>query len=1187
MEVLNGLTSQQAADGVTLMVHDLGRNVPLQSYVPFYHQFPVKNYQLTNLSPPKSINVVLGFSPSNYSELQSFLQSLSNPASPMFHKYLSKSYFDQRFGGARQAYLQTVSFLKTEGISNITAYADRLSISFSASSQKVGGLFNTTIREFKTNSGVFFSAMSTPELPAAIADNITSIFGLSDYSKFTVSLAPLTYALKNSSTGAGSPATAGPYPAPINRSGTQYLFGSDMQVAYQSNQLFKQFGYPTDMVEATILWSGSYTGLGVNTKYGYLPNGTLVGPYYPSDVYAYFNQTLPKGEPHSTVYGVPVGNAPPPGYLASYDSSSANVENTLDLEMLGSLAPGSKIFNVYSSSPTQANLDQELGTILNPSSDPALNASLISSLNEVSVISNSWGSNDTYDPIWSFYLQEAQSRGITVLAASGDSGDSPQSASSLGTIASFPASAANDTFGVVSVGGVTVTLNSSLSISSQINWYDLNTTDPTNTFGTQSGISSVYKEPSWQKNSLADQLINGKGRGIPDISALANNTIMTITIDGETYNSSDLPYGVTFAAVMGTSISSPIVGGIIAEVDHALFREKQGLVGFLDPTLYALGDMQFTSPIGSSGTFIHLGTSYNSSLPVLPFYPVTVGQNTIYHDRYGYSLLNGWGTLNAYNFTSSIMNLSYAGNAGFLSGAFYNVSLDALNASLQDQKGNSVSGSNYTIVISAAIADSTGQPVYLVSGSVSFLWTSPGTFSENFTASLSYPFENLGTGERLAVVKDVALGTILLPGNLNLSIGLNTASSLLERTVKLQAGSWSVSFNVPLAAYIVGKLNYSYFYQGIAYFDGPVPDNYVTGGLDPQLTIGSGNALNISVAHWSVSGVIVSGIKGMGSSTWSTPGTTVVNKSNVLNPTRASNFGYSRVSNNTWNLYLDNGSSALGIASYVNGNYLVTFLEQGLPSGAGWYLNISGMVPSIILGEKGYSVVLTNGSYSFSAVSENKTYAPTSNESIVVSGENLTVTIHFAILRFNITFVETGLGPGVTWTLAVPGLNSSGPLNKSTYSLRLPNGTYSYSVTRSSNAYSASSFSGTFAVSGSDMDVSITFFSIRYTVVLRETGLDLGQRWTITFNGVNYTINGTSITLVLSNGSYSYSVPAIPGYSISNPTGVVVVNGCLTDLVITFSKPSNFDWGLLIDLGIGSLIVLAAAYLIYRKKGKS
>ena len=43
------------------------------------------------------------------------------------------------------------------------------------------------------------------------------------------------------------------------------------------------------------------------------------------------------------------------------------MENSVDLEMIGSTAPGSSIYNVYGLSPTNTTIDDALQSILSPS----------------------------------------------------------------------------------------------------------------------------------------------------------------------------------------------------------------------------------------------------------------------------------------------------------------------------------------------------------------------------------------------------------------------------------------------------------------------------------------------------------------------------------------------------------------------------------------------------------------------------------------------------------------------------------------------------------------------------------------------------------------------------------------------------------------------------------------------------
>ncbi|MDG6913540.1 MAG: hypothetical protein JRN35_10750, partial [Nitrososphaerota archaeon] len=383
------------------------------------------------------------------------------------------------------------------------------------------------------------------------------------------------------------------------------------QAAYDELPLFNAFNYPKGAVIATILWSGHNS------------SGAPVAPFYPPDVYDYYNQTMPTGEPHATVYGAPINGAPSPGPSAGYDVSEANVENTLDLEMVGSTAPGSTIYNVYGPSKMVAEEDSAFSYVLNPSNTPGLQ--------NVEVISNSWGAGDMNDSVWYNDLQEAQARGITVLAASGDTGDNPANRNWPGTDAEFPSSMAYSNFGVTAVGGTTLTLNVNssspyyLHITSQVAWYD-----PKNLTGSSGGISLVFPEPTWQMWSEANNIIEGAGRGVPDIAAVANNTFMTITLNGLQYSDE---------LVGGTSIACPVEAGIVASMDTVLVGSQQPRLGFLNPLVYALGTEE-----------------YDYRLPSPPLDNVTSGRNFQYSALIGYDFVTGWGSIDATNFTMLVLS---------------------------------------------------------------------------------------------------------------------------------------------------------------------------------------------------------------------------------------------------------------------------------------------------------------------------------------------------------------------------------------------------------------------------------------------------------------------------------------------------------------------------------------------------
>ena len=814
---------------------------PVTSYVP-----PDQAYGITgstihpNNTVMGNMQIVVGFQPSNIKQLREYINLTENPQSSMYGKFLTRGEFDSLFSANKSAYSSMITYLHRFGVSSITTFADRLSLSFNATSTQASEIFNVSFATYTSGNVLYHAPVSNPELPVSIEGSVSGINGLSNYSLNVIHDAGLSYGMEQTLNGASNQSVSG-YPAPQTINGAQFVYGSDMQVAYGEQGLFKNYGYPTHSVEATILWSGQYSGQTIKTPYGNITDGSYVGPYVPSNIYAYYNQTLPSGEPHSKVYGVPLGGSPPPGPKASYSTNGANMENTLDLEMMGSTAPGSSIYNVYSNSSSIASLDNAFSFILNPSST-------YSALNNVSVISNSWGGSDGNSSIWYNDLMEAQARGITVLASSGDAGDNPSSRMWLGTNTEFPSSLAYNSFGMVAVGGTTVLLNSGLGISNQTNWYI--TPSAGGPDGTNSGIS-MFPEPSWQLSTSANQVIGGKGRAVPDVSALANNTLVTVSVNNVVHS-----YGF-----WGTSIASPIVGGIIASIDSVLYMKEKSKLGFADPVLYKLGNTQYSS----------------TSEAMKPFYPVQYGENNVYHDRYGYSVLNGWGTINAYNLTEQLLNKVTAATTYYKS-TFTESNLPSgtpwfVNISGVPGSGK-ITGSSYSTTLISNITDkhvvyvnislSPLNSTYLINGyvspssaSISFgeknvsvngsgyynVWLAKGNYSVSVVHSGYTPLiSNITvtgnvTGLNFTLVKQPVLTQKITISNITV-IGYNVT----VKNLTAHNGNISVSFNASTNGTLIisipfsklGNINASELHSSLVYISGQKYGDF-------QIAFSSGN----------------------------------------------------------------------------------------------------------------------------------------------------------------------------------------------------------------------------------------------------------------------------------------------------------------------------------------------------------
>lgn len=84
----------------------------------------------------------------------------------------------------------------------------------------------------------------------------------------------------------------------------------------------------------------------------------------------------------------------------------------------------------------------------------------------------------------------------------------------------------------------------------------------------------------------------------------------------------------------------------------------------------------------------------------------------------------------------------------------------------------------------------------------------------------------------------------------------------------------------------------------------------------------------------------------------------------------------------------------------------------------------------------------------------------------------------------------------------------------------------------------------------------ISNHSLGYSVTFVESGLPPGTTWSVTLNGVTKSSTSNSITFILPEGTYSYSVITPSGYSIYISSGIINVNRNMT-LTLYFTPIST------------------------------
>jgi hypothetical protein len=220
---------------------------------------------------------------------------------------------------------------------------------------------------------------------------------------------------------------------------------------------------------------------------------------------------------------------------------------------------------------------------------------------------------------------------------------------------------------------------------------------------------------------------------------------------------------------------------------------------------------------------------------------------------------------------------------------------------------------------------------------------------------------------------------------------------------------------------------------------------------------------------------------------------------------------------------------------------------------------------------------LTTGTYEYELQA-------TDSSNATVDSNVVSVTV---APTYSVTFKESGLPSGLTWTVTVNGTPMSLTTNGGTDSLvfQEPNGTYAYAITDISGWHETGThYSGTVTVAGAPKTFSMVYTQVTYSVTFKESGLPSGLNWTVTLNGTPMSLitNGATDSLVFheANGTLPYSITGISGWHQATLpyTGSVVVNGAavteptlkykLVTYSVTFKEsglPSGLNWTVTVD----------------------
>ncbi len=489
--------------------------------------------RLNRLPANQSLRLSITLPLRNESQLDSLIQNLSDPKSPLYHHFLSVQEFTARFGPTEQDYAELLRFAQDNGLTVTGTFPNRLVLNVTGSVEKIENAFHVSMASYQhpTEPRTFYSPDREPAPNLRVP--LWHISGLDNYS------IPQPASLLRDTAARGSVTGSGP---------NGYFIGSDLRAAYYGGGNLTGSGQSVGLVE--------FAG------------------YNLADVTNYFTKV-------GQSLNVAVNGFSPDGSSLNCTGRCDDTEQVLDIEVAISMAPGLDQVRVYVSDTSDVSIFNAMATE-----------------NIAKSLSCSWGWSPADPASDDPFFKEFAAQGQNLFAASGDSGAYKTRSRDV-----FPA---DDPY-VTSVGGTDlVTSGSGGSWQSETAWVD-----------SSGGISpNRIAIPSYQQSPGVITRANQGStiyRNAPDVAAEAN------TDNYICYN------GTCAGGWGGTSFAAPRWAGYLALVNQQSVANHGSTLGFINPTIYAIG----------------LGSGYFSD-----FHDITSGNNGSYFAEKGYDLVTGWGSPN-------------------------------------------------------------------------------------------------------------------------------------------------------------------------------------------------------------------------------------------------------------------------------------------------------------------------------------------------------------------------------------------------------------------------------------------------------------------------------------------------------------------------------------------------------------
>jgi hypothetical protein len=589
-------------------------------------RIPNHTHFLGRVAADTFISGAVALKPRHALALKRFIEEVTSPGSSLFHSYLSRQQYRERFGPSPHVVSAAERRLQADGLNVSGVSSNGLMVFFSGNAQSVETAFHTSLGRYRlAHGGVGYATTSPIQLPASIAGSVRTVVGLDDL-------------VRQQSAGPIRPPASmrSRFPAATGGSVPHTAVGPDACSAADTAARIN--GGLTDAAIANAYGASGLYKDGDNGR-GQTIAVFELEPFLPSDIKTFdtcFFGASRAGSMVTRLHTIPVDGGQPRG--------QGSGESILDVDDLSGVAPGATI-DVYTAPNTTFGSIDEYDAIV--SSDKA------------NIVSSSWGlceralqvgepgiqqeENDLF--------QEAAAQGMSIFAAAGDAGsDDCNSFYALKPVA--PVLSVDDPSSnpyVVSVGGSTIDNATQAPVERVWN-------DGAEWGAGGGGISESWQAPSWQQGPLVPGIHGAANasavtearkvigndfcgstmpcREVPDVASQGDEFTGSVTTYSTEFELPSSPNGWT--TIGGTSSSAPLWAAATALVNASPACAENAKtahgVGFISPLLYAVASV----PAEYAASFNDITSGNNDDY--------SLDNGGLFHAGKGFDMASGLGS---------------------------------------------------------------------------------------------------------------------------------------------------------------------------------------------------------------------------------------------------------------------------------------------------------------------------------------------------------------------------------------------------------------------------------------------------------------------------------------------------------------------------------------------------------------